>query len=110
MIAKAHEVQATASLNASICFYLQKNYKKSVEYAQNSLEYNKTIKGYYRLGQAYKQLQNYEAAVENFKKAIKMDVSDPNDIQTELIACERLEKAKEKKRLQQLSGFLSNGI
>lgn len=37
LLVKAHEVQATASLNASIGFYLQKNYKKSVEHAEKSL-------------------------------------------------------------------------
>ena len=39
-----------------------------------------------------------------------MDTSDPNDIQTELIACERHEKAKEKERVAKLSGFLKNGF
>lgn len=80
LITKAHEVQATASLNASICFYLMKNYKKSVEHAEKSLEYNKTIKGYYRLAQAHKQQQDHDAAIECYKNAIKLDVSDPNDI------------------------------
>ena len=39
-----------------------------------------------------------------------MDVSDPNDIQSELLQCEKLEAAKEKKRLEKMSGFLKNGL
>ena len=39
-----------------------------------------------------------------------MDVSDPNDIQSEMIRCEGLNKKKEKDRLAKLGGFLSNGL
>lgn len=57
-----------------------KNYEKSATNASLSLDYNKTIKAYYRLGQAYKQMNKLDKAVEAFKDAVKLDVSDPNDI------------------------------
>ena len=109
-VKQLHELQATAFLNMSICQFLLKEYQKSVDNAKKSLAYNKTIKGYYRLGMAYKQLQNYEEAKTALMSAIKLDVSDPNDIQTELAKVEGLEKAKEKKRLEKMSGFLKNGL
>ena len=87
----------------AICWYLQKNFEKSKDNAQKSIEYNKSIKAYYRLGQSYKALGDFESAITSYKNAIKMDVSDPNDIQSELMVVERLEKAKEKKRLMKLS-------
>jgi len=45
-----------------------------------SIDYNKTIKGYYRLAQSYKVTQDYENAIKFYKEAIKLDTSDPNDI------------------------------
>jgi tetratricopeptide (TPR) repeat protein len=59
---------------------MNKNYEKSVKNAEMSLDYNKTIKAYYRLGQAYKQLNKLDKAVESFKAAVLLDVSDPNDV------------------------------
>jgi tetratricopeptide (TPR) repeat protein len=75
-----HELQATAYLNMAICWYLLKNFEKSKENAKMSLDFNKTIKGYYRLAQSYKAVQDYEMAIKNYKEAIKLDTSDPNDI------------------------------
>ena len=39
-----------------------------------------------------------------------MDLSDPNDIQTELGVAERLIKAKEKKRLESLSKAMNQAL
>ena len=69
----------------AVCHHVTKNYQKAAENAKKSSDLNPTIKAYYREGQAYKMQQNYEKAIEAYKKAIKMDVSDPNDIQSELI-------------------------
>ena len=87
-VKQLHELQATAYLNMAICFFLLKEYQKSAENAKKSIVFNKTIKAYYRLGMAYKQLQNYDQAKEALLSAIKLDVSDPNDIQTELAKVE----------------------
>ena len=64
----------------SICFYLLKNYEKSIEKASESLKVKKTLKGYYRRGKAYAALLQYDNAAEDLKSAVKMDTSDPNDI------------------------------
>ena len=66
-----------------------KNYEKSVTNANLSLGYAKTIKGYYRLGQAYKQMNELNKAVRAFKDAVKLDVSDPNNIWPEINRCEK---------------------
>ena len=57
---------------------MQKNYKKAVEKAQKSVELKATIKGFFRLGQALKLSLNFEGAASAYKKAIALDVSDPN--------------------------------
>ena len=109
-IKSCKDLQATAYLNMAVCHHVTKNYQKAADNAKKSSNLNPSIKAYYREGQAYKQLQNYEKAIEAYKKAVKIDVSDPNDIQTELLQCEKLEAAKEKKRLEKLGGFLKNGL
>ena len=98
-IKACHELQATAFLNNAICWHLLKEYEKAESNAKKSLLFNKSIKAHYRLGQSQKALKRYDDAIKSFKAAIMMDTSDPNDIQTELVVCERLVKANEKKRL-----------
>ena len=98
-IKACHELQATAFLNNAICWHLLKEYEKAESNAKKSLLFNKSIKAHYRLGQSQKALKRYDDAIKSFKAAIMMDTSDPNDIQSELVVCERLEKANEKKRL-----------
>lgn len=44
------KLQGTTYLNLAICHFMNKNYEKSVKNAEMSLDYNKTIKAYYRLG------------------------------------------------------------
>ena len=61
------------------------------------------MKAYYRMGMAYKALTNYDSAIEAFKNAIKIDTTDPNDIQSEITKCENLNKKKEKERLEKLA-------
>ena len=84
------ELQAVVYLNLAVSFHIEKNFQKAIENAKKSIQYNPTIKGYYRLGQSYKAVQNYEQAVEAFKNAVKLNVSDPNDIQTEMLQCENI--------------------
>lgn len=93
------DLQATAYLNMAICHHMQKNWQKAADNAEKSSKLKPTIKAYYRCGQAYKMMNNYDKAIEFFKLAVKVDVSDPNDIQTELLKCEKLNEAKEKKRV-----------
>ena len=57
-----------------------------------------------------KQLKDYDGACQAYQDAIKMDISDPNDIGTELLVCQRLAKAKEKQRVEKMSGFLKDGL
>ena len=54
--------------------------------------------------------KDFDAAIASFKKAVLMDPSDPFDIQSELQVCEKHAAAKEKQRLDKLSGFLKNGL
>lgn len=48
--------------------------------------------------------------MEEFRTAIKMDETDPNNIQQELIATEKLQKAKDLKADKKMGGFLKNGL
>ena len=84
---------STAFLNMAVCHHLLKNPTKAVENCKKSLTHKKSIKAYYRMGQGYKALKNFDEAIKAFKQAIMMDTEDPNDIQSELKICQRLEKA-----------------
>ena len=52
----------------------------------------------------------FEDAASAFKKAIALDVSDPNRIQTELDQVLILNEKKEVARLKKMDGFLKNGF
>lgn len=47
---KCKDLQGTTYLNLAVCHFLKKDFQKSADNAQKSLDYKKTIKGYYRLG------------------------------------------------------------
>lgn len=57
------ELQATAYLNMAICHHLTKNFQKAAENAQKSSGLNPSIKAFYREGQAWKAMANYEQAI-----------------------------------------------
>lgn len=90
----------------SICFFLLQNYPKSVEKATESLEMKLSIKGFYRRGKGYVLLKNYDKAIHDFEEAIKLDTTDPNDIQQELMQVKAHKKALDKKSDQKYKGFL----
>ncbi len=77
----------------SQAFFQQKNFDKSIKKATDSLNLKKTIKAYYRRGKAYAMLGQYENAADDMKKAVLMDTSDPNDIQTEMMRYDKMAKA-----------------
>jgi tetratricopeptide (TPR) repeat protein len=96
-IALAKELNATVFLNMSICFFLLKNYSKAVEKATLSLQNKKTLKGLYRRGKAYAARLDYERAIKDMEDAVKMDPSDVNDIQQEIMQLRMKMKELEKK-------------
>ena len=49
---------------------------------------------------------NLEKAIKDFEEAVKLDTSDPNDIQQEIMQLKAKQKAMEKQNLQKLQGFL----
>uniref|UniRef100_A0A7S3IRW7 peptidylprolyl isomerase n=1 Tax=Strombidium inclinatum TaxID=197538 RepID=A0A7S3IRW7_9SPIT len=104
------DLMSTAFLNSAICHHMLGNLEKAKESASKSLSYKKTIKGYYRLGQACKALTDYDGAIAAYKQAIFLDTEDPNDIQTELSRAEGLKRKKDKEADAKLSGFLKNGL
>ena len=77
----------------SQAFFQQKNFDKSIKKATDSLNLKKTIKAYYRRGKAYAMLEKYENAADDMKKAVLMDTSDPNEIQTEMMRYDKMAKA-----------------
>ena len=105
-VRQAHEVAASTTLNMSICYYLLKEYKKSVEKAEISLKHKKTVKAFYRRGKAYAMLKDYDRAISDMESAVKLDPSDVNDIQQEIVQLRVMQKAQEKQAQQKLAGFL----
>lgn len=109
-IKSCRELQATAFLNMVICHYILKNYKKSIDNCQKSLQYNETIKAHYRLGVAYKAQELYEKAISAFEDAIRLDISDPNKIKAELFETQKLQDQKDKRNQKKMAGFFQHGF
>ena len=75
---------AAANLNMSICFFYQKNFPKSKEKANKSLQIKKSIKGYYRRALARAYMKDYDGAIDDWNEAIKLDTKDPNNCHAEI--------------------------
>jgi tetratricopeptide (TPR) repeat protein len=103
---KCLDLQATTFLNMATIFYLEKNYPKTIEKATLSLNMKPTIKGYFRRAQAYAAKNQFEDAIKDLESGIKLDPSDPNDLQQELLKYKNHHKDQEKKRIQGMQGFL----
>ncbi len=108
-ISQAKELNSIVFLNMSISYFLLKNYQKALEKATLSLQSKKTLKGLYRRGKAYAALKNYEKAIKDMEEAVRMDTSDPNDIQQEIMQMRVRAKEEEKKAEKKLAGFLLKG-
>jgi hypothetical protein len=93
----------------SISYYLLKNFEKALEKATLSLENKKTLKGLYRRGKTNAALKNYERAIKDMEDAVKMDTSDPNDIQQEIMQLRVKMREEDKKSEKKLAGFLLKG-
>ncbi|CDW73193.1 peptidyl-prolyl isomerase pasticcino1 [Stylonychia lemnae] len=106
---KIIELMATTFLNMSICFFLTGQFSKSVEKATLSIKSKKTIKALYRRGKAQMARKDYDQAIKDFEEAVRMDPSDPNDIQQEIMQAKRLERESDKQRQQKMQGFLLKG-
>lgn len=100
------DLLATTFLNMAICFYQTGQYQKSVEKATKSLEQKKTLKAFYRRGKANLARNDFENAIKDFKEAVKMDTSDPFDIQQEIMQAKAKEKEYDRKVQQKMQGFL----
>ena len=80
----------------SICFFNQKNYTRAKETATASLDIKKSIKAYGWRAKARAYLNEFEDACEDIRLALKLDTSDPNNLQAELTKYEKYAKAARK--------------
>lgn len=71
-----------------------------------SLNYKKSLKAFYRRGKAHLARNDFEAAVHDFEAAVKMDPSDPFDIQQEILQARARGRDYDKKQQQKMAGFL----
>eukprot|EP00347_Sterkiella_histriomuscorum_P006931 403350887 len=108
-IEKVNDLLATTYVNMSICFYLQQLYQKSLDKASKSVSAKPTVKGYYRRGKAQMQLEHFAEAAKDFEAAVRLDPSDPNDIQQELALAKIKAKEREKANAKKMQGFLLRG-
>ena len=76
----------------AICYFMQENYRKSIDRATESIGMQKTIKAYYRRAKALAAIKDYWGACKDLREAIKMDKSDPNDFAREVAQYEALAK------------------
>ena len=101
MVNECHELQASAYLNMSICFFKLDKFEKSKEKALLSIQFKKSVKAYFRLAIAQKSLKDYEGACANLKICIVLDANDDN-LKKEMTKCVALSKEKEKLRQEKL--------
>ena len=69
----------------------------------------KTVKAYYRRSKAHAARNDFDSAVKDLEAAVKLDPSDPNDIQQELVQLRNKGKEYDKKQTQKMQGFLLKG-
>ena len=91
------ELLATTFLNMAICFFLTNEYSKAVEKATKSIQFKPTVKAYYRRAKAYSAKNDFENAIKDLEEAVRLDPSDPNDIQQEIMQLRHKEKEYDKK-------------
>lgn len=106
------EIQSSTFLNMSICFHNLKNYQRAIECAGASAALSPSVKAYFRKAVSHKTKGEYSLGIEALKEALQIaralvKEKDCQDVLKELAVMEKLEKAKEKKRMEKLKGFLN---
>ena len=73
------------NLSSAACHLKSKNYEKAVSVCDEALEISENVKAYFRRGQAFHGLREYQKSVSDLKKALQLA---PNDraIMAELVA------------------------
>lgn len=72
------DLRVACYLNVSMCYLRVKEYRKAIESASNAIRETKETnpKAFYRRGQAYRLLDDYENAREDLEKALKLVPKD----------------------------------
>ncbi|CAD8187667.1 unnamed protein product [Paramecium pentaurelia] len=92
------EIYLPCSLNLSLCYIKQKEYQMGKDFANKSLEVDaNNIKGLYRRGICFMNLQEFKAAGEDFKRILEIDPNNDDAKQ----AWEQLIKKKEQIKQKQ---------
>ena len=90
----------------SLCYFHLGEWQKSISNATRSLDSKKTIKAFFRRAKASEKLNQFEKAIQDMTAAVKLDPSDTQDIQQEVMQLKQKQKAYEKKQQEKMSGFL----
>ena len=106
------EIQSSTFLNMSICFHNLKKFQRAIECASASCTLNPSVKAFFRKAISHKTKGEYSLAIEALKEALQIaralvKENECQDVLKEMAVLEKLEKAKEKKRMQKLKGFLT---
>lgn len=105
---KAKDIERDVNSNMAMVFIKEKNWSKAVEKATNSLNLEKTVKGYFRRGTAYAMKNDYENAYKDFEAGKQLDPESTGLFDKEIEKTRKREKEYDKKTSQKYAGFFSN--
>ena len=96
----------------SICFHNLKQFQRAIECAGASCTLNPSVKAFFRKAISHKTKGEYSLALDSLKEALQIaralvKENECQDIIKEMTVLEKLEKAKERKRMEKLKGFLN---
>ena len=108
ILEKVKELKSSVFLNMSQIDIINKNYGKAVERASKSLEIKKNIKGFYRRGIAYIEINEFEKARKDLETVREMDMASGSTLNGDLEEKILLIKQREKAFDKELSGKFKN--
>lgn len=108
ILEKVKELKFSVFLNMSQIDIMNKNYGKAVERASESLKIKKSIKGFYRRGIAYIEINEFEKARKDLETVREMDLASGNTLTADLEEKFLLIKQREKAFDKELRGKFKN--
>ena len=105
---KAKEIERDVNSNMAMVFIKEKNWTKAIEKATNSLNIEKSVKGYYRRGIAHAMKNDYESAYKDFDEGKELDPDSKDLFDKEIAKTKKKEKEYDKKTSQKYAGFFNS--
>lgn len=104
--ARAKNLERDANNNLARIYLVQKQWEKAIEKTTDSLNIEKTSKGYFRRGKAYAESNKFEEALKDFMTGKEQFPEDAKEFDSEIAKTKELENQYTKAQITKFAPYI----